>query len=62
MSQKTLVPRLNDPKPRNSRKGGWTFNGMDVISEHLNVDDHKESGTTNHRAAKAVFKYALAKN
>ena len=41
----------------NSRKRIWMFNGMTVNNDHLNVDDHKESGTNDHGIICATFKY-----
>lgn len=44
----------------NSRKRLWAFKGMDVDNDHLNRDDHKESGTTDHGIVRAQFEYRPA--
>lgn len=41
----------------NSRKRLWMFDGMTVNNDHLNFDDHKESGTNDHGVIVANFKY-----
>jgi len=41
----------------NSRKRVWMFDGMTVNNDHLNFDDHKESGTNDHGVICARFKY-----
>ena len=41
----------------NSRKRVWLFDGMVVMNDHLNWDDHKESGTNDHGIISARFKY-----
>jgi hypothetical protein len=41
----------------NSRRRIWIFDGMTVNNDHLNVDDHKESGTNDHGIIVARFKY-----
>lgn len=45
----------------NSRKRIWAFAGMQVVNDHLNVDDHKESGTADHGIVKATFGYRPAR-
>lgn len=45
----------------NSKKRIWAFDGMDVVNDHLNEDNHKETGTTDHGIVKATFKYQPAK-
>ena len=40
----------------NSRKRVWAFERMDIANDHLNDDDHKLSGTTDHAIVRAVFK------
>jgi endonuclease/exonuclease/phosphatase family metal-dependent hydrolase len=40
-----------------SRKRLWMFDGMTVNNDHLNFDDHNESGTNDHRLICAHFKY-----
>jgi predicted extracellular nuclease len=41
----------------NSRKRLWMFDGMTVNNDHLNFDDHKESGTNDHGLICVRFKY-----
>jgi hypothetical protein len=41
----------------NSRKRVWLFDGMVVMNDHLNWDDHGESGTNDHGIISARFKY-----
>jgi endonuclease/exonuclease/phosphatase family metal-dependent hydrolase len=41
----------------NSRRRLWMFDGMTVNNDHLNFDDHKESGTNDHGVICATFKY-----
>ena len=41
----------------NSRKRLWAFKGMDVINDHLNQDNHKEDGTSDHGVIRALFEY-----
>lgn len=45
----------------NSRKRIWAFDGMQVVNDHLNEGNHKETGTTDHGIVKATFKYKPAK-
>ena len=45
----------------NSRKRIWAFDGMEVANDHLNRNDHKQTGTTDHGIVKATFKYHPAK-
>ena len=46
----------------NSRKRIWAFEGMELINDHLNEENHKEIGTTDHGVVKATFKYAPYRN
>ena len=46
----------------NSRKRIWAFDGMQVVNDHLNEDNHKEAGTSDHGIVKATFKYQPAKS
>lgn len=46
----------------NSRKRVWAFKGMTVVNDHLNDDNHKEIGTSDHGIVKAAFEYRPAKN
>ncbi len=41
----------------NSRRRLWVFDGMTVNNDHLNFDDHKESGTNDHGIICARFRY-----
>jgi endonuclease/exonuclease/phosphatase family metal-dependent hydrolase len=41
----------------NSRRRIWMFDGMTVNNDHLNVDDHKDSGTNDHGLICARFRY-----
>lgn len=41
----------------NSRKRIWLFDGMVVMNDHLNWDDHRESGTNDHGIVAARFRY-----
>ncbi|MEO0497031.1 MAG: endonuclease/exonuclease/phosphatase family protein [Pseudomonadota bacterium] len=41
----------------NSRKRLWRFDEMIVENDHLNVDDHKESGTSDHGVIRAQFRW-----
>jgi endonuclease/exonuclease/phosphatase family metal-dependent hydrolase len=41
----------------NSKRRLWVFDGMTVNNDHLNFDDHKESGTNDHGIICARFKY-----
>ncbi|MBU0621204.1 MAG: endonuclease/exonuclease/phosphatase family protein [Gammaproteobacteria bacterium] len=40
-----------------SKKRRWLFDGLVVNNDHLNQDDHKESGTNDHGLIKASFIY-----
>lgn len=41
----------------NSKKRRWLFDGLIVNNDHLNFDDHKESGTNDHGIIRASFKH-----
>ncbi len=41
----------------NSRKRIWAFKGMELSNDHLNQDDHKETGTSDHGVVRARFEY-----
>ena len=41
----------------NSRKRLWAFKGMDVFNDHLNLDEHKEDGSSDHGVIRASFEY-----
>lgn len=44
----------------NSTRRIWAFKGMDLSNDHLNQDDHKESGTSDHGVVRATFEYRPA--
>lgn len=44
----------------NSKKRIWMFDGLSINNDHLNFDDHKADGTTDHGLIRAVFKYRPA--
>lgn len=41
----------------NARKRIWAFEGMEIYNDHLNQDNHKEDGSSDHGIVKAMFKY-----
>lgn len=41
----------------NSRRRRWLFDGMAINNDHLNDDDHKATGSTDHGIVRAVFKH-----
>ncbi len=41
----------------NSRHRLWAFKGMELSNDHLNRDDHKETGTSDHGVVRAMFEY-----
>jgi hypothetical protein len=41
----------------NSKKREWAFKGMDLHNDHLNSDDHKQTGTSDHGIVRANFEY-----
>ena len=41
----------------NSRKRIWAFEGMELINDHLNKEEYKEMGATDHGVVKVSFKY-----
>lgn len=40
-----------------SKKRLWSLRGMELFNDHLNRDDHKETGTTDHGIVRADFEY-----
>lgn len=46
----------------NSRKRVWLFDGLIINNDHLNLDDHEESGTNDHGVIRAAFKYKPVKD
>jgi endonuclease/exonuclease/phosphatase family metal-dependent hydrolase len=45
----------------NSRKRVWAFSGLEILNDHLNREDHKETGTTDHGIVRATFELQPAK-
>jgi endonuclease/exonuclease/phosphatase family metal-dependent hydrolase len=43
-----------------SRQRIWALRGVEVLNDHLNREDHKESGTTDHGVVRAEFEYRPA--
>lgn len=41
----------------NSKKRIWVFDGLSILNDHLNEDDHKINGTSDHGVIKVKFKY-----
>ena len=41
----------------NAKKRIWAFKGMEIFNDHLNYDDHKADGTSDHGIVKATFEY-----
>lgn len=41
----------------NSRKRVWLFSGMAINNDHLNFENHKETGTNDHGIVQVTFKY-----
>jgi len=44
----------------NSRKRVWAFKGSGIINDHLNDDNHKEIGSSDHGVVYASFEYRPA--
>ena len=44
----------------NSRRRVWAFEGMEVMNDHLNREDHKATGTNDHGIIRASFSYSPA--
>jgi predicted extracellular nuclease len=45
----------------NSKKRLWAFKGLDVVNDHLNADEHKTDGTSDHGIVRATFEYRPAR-
>ncbi len=45
----------------NSRKRLWAFKGMEIRNDHLDDDDHKETGSSDHGIVRADFEYRPAR-
>lgn len=41
----------------NSRKRIWAYKGMEIINDHLNQDEHKSTGSSDHGVVKCSFEY-----
>lgn len=41
----------------NSKKRIWAFKKMEIFNDHLNDDEHKKNGTSDHGIVKACFEY-----
>ena len=46
----------------NSKKRLWAFTGMELSNDHLNREDHKETGTSDHGVVRASFEYRPIKD
>ena len=44
----------------NSRKRLWLFDGLVINNDHLNYENHKETGTGDHGVVKVTFKFKPA--
>ena len=44
----------------NSRKRLWLFEGLMINNDHLNAEDHRETGTGDHGVVKVSFRYRPA--
>lgn len=45
----------------NSKSRLWAFKGMDLVNDHLNADNHKKNGSSDHGVVRARFEYRPAK-
>lgn len=45
----------------NSRRRIWAFKGMEIYNDHLNSENHKENGSSDHGVVRASFEYRPAK-
>lgn len=45
----------------NSKKRLWAFKGLDIHNDHLNNEEHKENGSTDHGIVSASFEYRPVK-
>lgn len=43
-----------------SRRRIWSFDGLEIANDHLNDDDHKDTGTGDHGVVRARFRYRPA--
>ncbi len=44
----------------NSSNRIWAFKGMEIANDHLNHDNHKETGSSDHGVVRALFEYRPA--
>ncbi len=44
----------------NSKKRLWAFKGLEITNDHLNTEEHKENGSTDHGIVHAEFEYRPA--
>jgi predicted extracellular nuclease len=44
----------------NSRNRIWAFKGAEISNDHLNFNDHKETGSSDHGIVRATFEYRPA--
>lgn len=44
----------------NSRSRQWAFMGMELFNDHLNTEEHKQNGSSDHGIVKATFEYRPA--
>ena len=44
----------------NSKKRIWAFKNLEIMNDHLNRDDHKSTGSTDHGIVRAEFEYRPA--
>jgi hypothetical protein len=40
-----------------SLRRDWLFEELVIYNDHLNAEDHKDTGTTDHGVVKVSFKY-----
>ena len=45
----------------NSKKRLWAFKGSEIYNDHLNNEEHKENGSTDHGIVHATFEYRPVK-
>ena len=45
----------------NSRKRQWSFRELELHNDHLNTEDHKAAGSTDHGVVKATFEWRPVK-
>jgi len=46
----------------NSRKRIWAYKGTEIVNDHLDDDDHKNTGTSDHGIVKSTFEFRPNKN